>query len=177
MHRTITLLALLLAVPVLTGCIATDAEVEDGLPAVNQGTFSVGNFVQDLEKATGASLVNARVDSLQVEYNQSRTTLVEWRSFTRHGESCEMVSTMVYEGQGRKGGFLVHQEDEPCPLSLQGKPTVAEAVALVDRVPLTMVQDQVLSGAQVFSVALAGTCGYQASEDGDPVYVWNGAGV
>lgn len=173
MHRTLWIL--LLTAPALTGCIAGDAE-ERHLPALGDQGFQVSSFVQDLEDVAGTSLVTARVDSLQVEVNQSRATLVEWRSFTPDEGRCELVSTMVYEGQGT-GGFLAHREDQPCPLAVSSKPSVAEVVALVDRISLTQLSSSITDGAPVYSVTLAGYCSYDAASDQDTVHVWNGAGV
>ncbi len=173
MHRIFWIL--LLVAPALTGCIAGDAE-ERHLPTLGDQGFQVSSFVQDLEDVAGTSLVTARVDSLQVEVNQSRATLVEWRSFTADEGRCELVSTMVYEGQGT-GGFLAHRQDQPCPLAVTSKPSVAEVVALVDRVSLTQLDASITGGAPVYSISLAGYCSYDASGDQDAVHVWNGAGV
>lgn len=173
MHRTLWIL--ILSAPALAGCIAGDAE-ESHLPSLGDTSFEVSGFVQDLEDVAGTSLVTARVDSLQVEVNQSRATLVEWRSFTKSDGVCELVSTMVYEGHGT-GGFLAHQTDQPCPVAVSSMPSVAEVVALVDRVPLTQLDSSITSGAPVYSVSLAGYCSYDASQDQDAVHVWNGAGV
>lgn len=173
MHRTLWIL--LLTAPVLTGCIAGDAE-ERHLPELGDKDFQVSSFVQDLEDVAGTSLVTARLDSLQVEVNQSRATLVEWRSFTPQDGGCELLSTMVYEGHGT-GGFLAHREDQPCPLAVSSKPSVAEVVALVDRVSLTQLDASITSGAPVYSISLAGYCSYDATSDQDTVHVWNGAGV
>ena len=174
--RLLLLVAALLA-PAFAGCIASAG---DEALSVLAADFTVGQYVADLAEETGASMVNARVAHLAIEFNQTRATLIEWRSFAANGDRCDLVSTMLYAGLSGTGGFLVHKQGEPCPLTLAGRPSVAEVVALVDRVPLSMVQRDVVGNAPLFSLELAGTCAYTQTAvngTGTPVYVWNGQGL
>lgn len=178
LRSNIAFLTLALVAPALAGCIAGGAEEGADLPGIADHGFTIGGFVQGLEEKTDASLVAAKVASLSIEFNQTRVTLVEWRSFTQTSDGCDLVSTMTYEGVQGPGGFLVHKAGEPCPLSMAGRPSVAEVVALADRVPLPLIKDKVLDGAPIFSTELAGYCAYETTEDGtSQVFVWNGRGL
>lgn len=179
MNRSTLLIALTLVATSFSGCIAGDSS-SDGTP--DRGllgepgeAFTVRDFIQRLETDTDGGLVSARVESLQIEYNQSRVTLVEWRSFTETDDGCDLVSTMAYEGQGSSGGFLVHKTDEPCPLTLNHWPTVAEVVALVDRAPPTRIQTDIVDNAPIFSVSLVGYCAH-TDEGPQNIHKWNGDG-